>query len=70
MEVGSAAHHLAAELAAEHVIRLQDEGLTRVHLYTLNRSDLALEVCRRVAGPEPTGPGGHDAGALLAPGVV
>ena len=42
------AHDIAAELAAEHIDRLRDEGLDRFHLYTLNRSALALDVCRRI----------------------
>ncbi|MGA1052886.1 MAG: methylenetetrahydrofolate reductase [Ilumatobacteraceae bacterium] len=39
---------VAADLAARQIRRLADLGVTRFHLYTLNRADLALDVCERV----------------------
>jgi methylenetetrahydrofolate reductase (NADPH) len=46
---GTDAHiAVAAELAAEQVAELAAHGVEQVHLYTLNRSDLALEVCARL----------------------
>jgi methylenetetrahydrofolate reductase (NADPH) len=36
---------IAAELAAEQIAELIDHGVDHVHLYTLNRSELALAVC-------------------------
>ena len=38
-------HKIAAELAAEQIAELVEHGVERVHLYTLNRSELALAVC-------------------------
>jgi methylenetetrahydrofolate reductase (NADH) len=45
----AAAHALAADLAAEQIRELADHGVRHVHLYTLNRSELALAVCERLA---------------------
>ena len=43
----------AADIAAEQCRRLIRGGLTHLHLYTLNRSALTLEILRRLeAGPE------------------
>ena len=43
----------ATDIAAEQCRRLIRGGLTHLHLYTLNRSALTLEILRRlVAGPE------------------
>lgn len=39
---------LGAELAAEHIERLADHGIDHVHLYTLNRADLAGAVLDRL----------------------
>ncbi len=47
----STAHELAAELAAEQIDGLAELGVSHVHLYTLNRADLALAVHRRVRVP-------------------
>lgn len=38
-------HRIAAEVAAEQVTELAAAGVEHVHLYTLNRSGLALAVC-------------------------
>lgn len=45
----AAAHALAADLAAGQIRELSDHGVDHVHLYTLNRSELALAVCDRLA---------------------
>ena len=42
-------HDLAADLAAEQIRELTGHGVDHVHLYTLNRSELALAVCDRLA---------------------
>lgn len=44
-------HKIAAELAAEQIGELVSEGVDHVHLYTLNRSELALSVCDLLARP-------------------
>jgi methylenetetrahydrofolate reductase (NADPH) len=51
-----AAHAVAATLAAEQIARLAAHGVEHVHLYTLNRADLALAVCERLGliDPVPT----------------
>lgn len=36
---------VAAELAAEQITELAGHGVDQFHIYTLNRADLALEVC-------------------------
>jgi methylenetetrahydrofolate reductase (NADPH) len=38
-------HRIGAEIAAEQISELDHEGVDHVHLYTLNRSELALAVC-------------------------
>ena len=38
-------HKVAAELAAEQIAELADHGVEQVHLYTLNKPDLAVAVC-------------------------
>jgi methylenetetrahydrofolate reductase (NADPH) len=43
-----ATHAIAAELAAEQIAELADHGVEHVHLYTLNRAELALEVGERL----------------------
>ena len=45
----AATHDLAADLAAAQIRELTDHGVDHVHLYTLNRSELALAVCDRLA---------------------
>jgi len=39
-----ATHRIAAELAAEQIAELAAEGVEHVHLYTLNRAQLVLDV--------------------------
>ncbi|MEO6652607.1 MAG: methylenetetrahydrofolate reductase [NAD(P)H] [Ilumatobacteraceae bacterium] len=41
-------HEVAADLAAEQINELRVHGADAVHIYTLNRSELALSVCRRL----------------------
>ena len=41
-------HAIAAELAAEQIASLADHGVEHVHLYTLNRAELALATCERL----------------------
>jgi methylenetetrahydrofolate reductase (NADPH) len=45
----AATHALAADVAADQIRELTDHGVEHVHLYTLNRSELALAVCDRLA---------------------
>ncbi|CAN5582591.1 methylenetetrahydrofolate reductase [NAD(P)H] [soil metagenome] len=42
------AQQMAVELAAEQISELVTHGVDHVHLYTLNRADLALAVCERI----------------------
>lgn len=44
----AATHDIAADHAAEQIERLTALGVDHVHLYTLNRADLALAVCDRL----------------------
>lgn len=44
-------HKIAAEVAAEQITELAAGGVEHVHLYTLNRSALALAVCDLVGVP-------------------
>jgi methylenetetrahydrofolate reductase (NADPH) len=46
-----ATHEIAADHAAEQVERLMTLGVGHVHLYTLNKADLALAVCERLGRP-------------------
>ncbi|NNE12756.1 MAG: methylenetetrahydrofolate reductase [NAD(P)H] [Ilumatobacter sp.] len=39
---------VAAELAAAQIAELAEHGVEHVHLYTLNRAELALAVCERL----------------------
>ena len=41
-------HKIAAEFAAEQIDHLAAEGIDHVHMYTLNRADLALAICDRI----------------------
>jgi len=44
----AATHEVAAEVAAAQIAELAEHGVEHVHLYTLNRADLALAVCERL----------------------
>jgi methylenetetrahydrofolate reductase (NADPH) len=46
-----ASQRVAAELAAEQIAELAAEGTDQVHLYTLNRADLALAVHQLLLEP-------------------
>ena len=46
-----ATHKIGAEIAAAQICELDDHGVEHVHLYTLNRSALALAVCDLLAAP-------------------
>lgn len=48
-----ASQHAAAELAAEQIEELAEHGVEHVHVYTLNRADLALAVCERLGLADP-----------------
>jgi methylenetetrahydrofolate reductase (NADPH) len=43
-----ATHDVAADVAAEQITELVAHGVRHVHLYTLNRAELALSVCERL----------------------
>lgn len=51
----AATHELAADIAAEQITELANEGVEHFHLYTINRPELALDVCSRL-GITPTSP--------------
>jgi methylenetetrahydrofolate reductase (NADPH) len=44
----SAAREVAADVAAEQIAELAANGVEHVHVYTLNRAELALGVCERL----------------------
>src|SRR5690606_246836 len=44
----AATHRIAADVAADQIERLTTLGVDHVHLYTLNKADLALAVCDRL----------------------
>ena len=44
----AATHRVAAELAAAQITELADHGVEQAHVYTLNKSELALAVCRQI----------------------
>ena len=46
---------VAAELAAEQIAELADHGVEHVHLYTLNRAELALAVGERLGAVDRVG---------------
>lgn len=48
-----ATHAVAAEVAASQIAELAAEGVGHVHVYTLNRAELALAVCERLGLVEP-----------------
>lgn len=43
-----ATHCVAAELCANQIAELAEHGVEHVHIYTLNRADLVLDVCERL----------------------
>ena len=45
---GGGTHAVAAEVAAEQIAELAANGVEHVHVYTLNRAELALAVCERI----------------------
>ena len=42
-------HKIATELATEQIAELAAHGVSHVHIYTLNRADLAVAVCDQLA---------------------
>jgi methylenetetrahydrofolate reductase (NADPH) len=48
-------HAVAAELAAEQIAELAEHGVEHVHLYTLNRAELALAVGERLGAVDRVG---------------
>ena len=42
-------HKIATELATEQIAELAAHGVNHVHIYTLNRADLAVAVCDQLA---------------------
>jgi methylenetetrahydrofolate reductase (NADPH) len=49
----AATHEVSARVAAEQIAELAAHGVRHVHLYTLNRAELALAVCERLGLVEP-----------------
>ncbi|MDB5405376.1 MAG: metF [Rhodospirillales bacterium] len=47
---------VAAALAAEQCLRLQDAGVRDFHFYTLNRADLTLAICHMIGVRRPAAP--------------
>ncbi len=45
------AHKIATEVATEQINELAANGVDEVHLYTLNRADLAVAVCEQLGVP-------------------
>lgn len=45
----AATHEVAIEVAAAQILALADQGVEHVHIYTLNRAELALAVCDRLS---------------------
>ena len=41
-------HKIATELATEQIAELAAHGVDQVHIYTLNRADLAVAVCEQL----------------------
>ena len=41
-------HKIATELATEQITELAAHGVDQVHIYTLNRADLAVAVCEQL----------------------
>lgn len=50
----AAARDLAADVAAAQILHLAANGVDRVHVYTLNRAELALAVCERIGAITPS----------------
>lgn len=44
----STRHRVAADVAATQMADLVDRGVERFHIYTLNRADLAMQVCEQL----------------------
>jgi methylenetetrahydrofolate reductase (NADPH) len=44
-----ATHAVATDVAVEQILDLASNGVDRVHLYTLNRPELALAVCSQIS---------------------
>jgi len=44
----AATRTVAAEVAAEQISELVEHGVDAVHLYTLNRAELAVDICRQL----------------------
>jgi methylenetetrahydrofolate reductase (NADPH) len=51
----NAAFETAADVAAEQIADLARHGVTKVHMYTLNRAELALAVCERISDSSAVG---------------
>jgi methylenetetrahydrofolate reductase (NADPH) len=49
----AATHEIATELAAAQIAELLEHGVEEVHIYTLNRADLALAVCAQLGIVSP-----------------
>jgi methylenetetrahydrofolate reductase (NADPH) len=49
---------IAAAVAAEMCARLEEEGFTEFHFYTLNRADLVYAICRVLGVREPAAEAG------------
>ena len=45
----AATHEVATEVAATQILELAEHGVEHVHIYTLNRAELALAVCDRLS---------------------
>ncbi len=45
----AATHEVATEVAATQILELAEQGVEHVHIYTLNRAELALAVCDRLS---------------------
>ena len=64
VEAGSSQHHrIAVDTAVQQVRELAQNGVRHFHFYTMNRSDLALDVCRKTG---IGGIGGKEAMASVA----
>ena len=44
-----ATHEVAIEVAAAQILALAEQGVEHVHIYTLNRAELAVAVCDRLS---------------------
>jgi len=69
---------VAASIAVEQCRRLQAEGISDIHFYTLNRADLTYAICHMLgirprpslSAPGPEGPAADAATAGAAPAAV